>query len=79
MKRIGVFLAGLLLASIIAGCDSGIPEGPPKEGPMDPQPAAFKDYMKSNAGKMVNKKKPAKPASAPAAAPATTPEKSDTP
>ena len=52
MKRIGILAAGVVLASIIGGCDSSIPEGTPKEGSLEPQPADFKEYMKKNAGDM---------------------------
>ncbi len=60
MKRFGIALAGVFLASMIAGCSGGIEEGAPKDGPTDPQPQAFKDYMKQNSGNMANQKKPAK-------------------
>jgi hypothetical protein len=52
MKRLGIFAAGVVLSSIIGGCGGGIDEGPPTDGPTDPQPAGFKDYMKKNAGNM---------------------------
>ncbi len=68
MKRSGIVVGAAFLAMTIAGCDGGIPEGPPTDGPMDPQPAEFKEYMKKNAGNMVNRR-PTKPASAPEATP----------
>ena len=52
MKRFGILAAGAVLASIIGGCDSGIQEGAPKEGSLDPQPPGFKEFMKKNAGNM---------------------------
>jgi hypothetical protein len=81
MKRFGIAFAGVFLASMIAGCGGGLEEGAPKDGPMDPQPQAFKDFMKENGGKMTNVKKPSK-ASSPAAgspAPDSTPEKKESP
>jgi hypothetical protein len=61
MNRFGRIVGGVLLASLIVGCESGIPEGAPKEGQTDPQPPEFKEFMKKTAGKMQNPKKPAAP------------------
>ena len=61
MKRFGMAFAGMFLALMVAGCGGGIEEGPPKDGPTDPQPPAFKEFMKQNAGKMANQKKPTAP------------------
>ena len=69
MKRFGMAFAGVFVASMIAGCGGGLEEGAPKDGPTDPQPQAFKDLMKQNAGKMGNRKKPATTEPAPAPVP----------
>jgi hypothetical protein len=81
MKRFGILLSGVLLASVIGGCDSGIPEGAPKDGPTDPQPASFKEYMKKNADKMAPKGKMTKPKAQAetTTAPAAAPEAKDNP
>ena len=72
MKRIGSLVCGALLASVIAGCDSGINEGMPTSGPMEPQSSNFKETMKTYAGKMQNQKAANKNAAK--ATPAPTPE-----
>ena len=56
MKRFGIVVAGVVLAWTIGGCGGGgVDEGPPKDGPMEPQTQDFKNYMKENAGKMAGK------------------------
>jgi len=53
MKRFGILAAGLLSASIVAGCGGGgIEEGPPKEGSLDPATPDMKEFMKQNAANM---------------------------
>jgi hypothetical protein len=52
MKRFGILAGGVLLAFAVAGCGGGIEEGSPKSGPMDPQTADLKSFMKQNAAKM---------------------------
>jgi hypothetical protein len=67
MKRLGVLLAGTLVAGSMAGCDGGIQEGAPT-GPItaeSAQPDTLKAEMKANAEKMKNKK-PARPKAPPA-------------
>ena len=59
MKRFGIAFAGVFLGSMIAGCGGGIEEGRLKLVPTDPQPQAFKNFMKENAGKMGDPKKAA--------------------
>ncbi len=61
MKRFGIAFAGVFLASMIAGCGGGIEEGRPTSWSRRTRsPRALKDFMKQNAGKMANQKKPAK-------------------
>jgi hypothetical protein len=71
MKRIGIFAVAMLLAFPLAGCDSGIPEGAPKEGATNPQPDSFKEFMKQNAANMQPKRPTAKQKAAAEAAPKT--------
>ena len=69
MKRWGIFLGGALLASVIAGCDSGgLSEGHPAgTTPESAQPSGFQAEMEKNAGKMgVTKKQARPPKNAPA-------------
>ncbi len=73
MKRFGILAAGILLGFFVAGCESGIPEGPPKEGATGEAPAAFKEFMKENAAKM--QPKPAQKYNAPKDTTGFTPEK----
>jgi hypothetical protein len=77
MRRFGIAFAGVFLGFTIAGCGGGIDEGAPKDGPMDPQPQAFKDLMKKSAGEMSNLKKPAKGKTEPAPNPTPAPEKKE--
>ena len=80
MKRLGILAAGVVLASIIGGCGGSIEEGAPKEGPLDPQPADFKAYMKKNAGNMAGPGRgPGKPKNAPAADAPPAAEKKEAP
>jgi hypothetical protein len=58
MKRFGILVGGMFLGSIIAGCDSGIPEGQPKGATLDPAPPSFRDEMKKNAANMLKQGKP---------------------
>jgi hypothetical protein len=67
MKRLGVWLGGAFLASVIAGCEGGLSEGPPAgTTPQSAQPAGFQAEMEKNAGKMgVSKKQSRPPKNAP--------------
>lgn len=64
MKRFGIGLAAVFLASVIAGCDSGIKEGPSNE-PATPtgQPPGFREMMEKDAKNM--QLKGARPQNAP--------------
>ncbi len=80
MKRFGSLASAAFLALIIGGCDSGIPEGPPKDGPTDPQPDSLKAMMKKNADKMAPKGgKMTKPKAAPDATQAPAAEAKEKP
>lgn len=69
MKRVRTLVVAAFVGSMIVGCESGLQEGSPTEGPMAPANDQFKQEMQKNAAKM--QMKGAKPKAAPAAAPAT--------
>jgi hypothetical protein len=71
MKRSGIVAGWLLSAFLVAGCGGGIEEGSPKSGPMEPQPADFKEYMKKNAANMQPKASQKQKYQAPAESPET--------
>lgn len=65
MKHIAVLIAPALMGLTIAGCGGGIEEGHPTSGPMEAQPADFKNNQKQFAGKMQMQKRPTKNQNAP--------------
>ena len=65
MKRIGLLFGSALLMALVAGCDSGLKEGPPDAtSASGPQTSSFKEMMEKQAEKM-KMKRPTKKAAAP--------------